>query len=108
MRLTEGPMQYSDVAHRTYPEWLELVIEPTADSNIGVRLRLDVQNVIHAHDLLDDAPLPGKRVLKPLLRKIVGQPGYFRFDSAFELTVTIDGETTVETGRTLHEMVALH
>jgi len=108
MTLTEGPMQYSDVAHRTYPEWIELVVEPSVETDPAVRLRLDVQNVIHAHDLLDDAPIPGKKLLKPLLRKMVGQPGYFRFDSKFELNVAIDGTLHTQTGRTLHEMVALH
>ena len=100
--LTEGPMLYSDVAHREYPQWIRLTVDGVVD------LRLEVQQVIHAHDLLDDVPVARSRFVKPILNRIVGRPGYFRFDSTFELTVTLDGVTRTETGRTLHELVALH
>jgi hypothetical protein len=108
--LTEGPMLHSDVAHRDYPQWLRLQVEPNVDDPdpIGVDLRLDVRRVIHAHDLLDDVPVVRSRPVKPLVRLLVGHPGYFRFDSEFELTVTRGGVTRTETGRTLHELVALH
>lgn len=106
--LTEGPSVWSDEAHRDYPQWIELVGEPSTDDDPRFRLRLDVQRVIHAHDLLDDVPVARSRALKPVVRRLVGQPGYFRFDSEFELTLEVDGETRVETGRTLHELVALH
>lgn len=95
-------MLYSDVAHREYPQWIRLTVDGVVD------LRLDVQQVIHAHDLLDDVPVVRSRFVKPILNRIVGRPGYFRFDSTFELTVTLDGVTRTETGRTLHELVALH
>ena len=107
--LTEGPMVYSDVAHREYPQWIELSVpgdQPDGTGHGAVTLRLEVQRVIHAHDLLDDVPVA--RRIKPVVRKLIGQPGYFRFDSAFTLTVTLDGVTHTETGHTLHELVALH
>lgn len=100
--LTEGPTTYSDIAHRSYPTSLRLQVPGAID------LKLDVKQMIHAHDLLDDVPVVRSRAIKSLARKLIGQPGYFRFLSDFELTVTLDGETTVETGSTLHELVALH
>jgi hypothetical protein len=108
--LTEGPMLHSEVAHRDYPQWLRLQVDadPGDPQSVGVDLRLDVRRVIHAHDLLDDVPVARSPLVKPVVRRLVGQPGYFRFDSEFELAVTRGGSTRTETGRTLHELVALH
>ncbi|MFE7224698.1 hypothetical protein ACFU7D_07935 [Nocardioides sp. NPDC057577] len=112
--VTEGPLEHHRDAHRGYPTWLRLKTAASADgvSEASVDLRLDVREVIHGHDLLDDVPVVGTRVggalLKPIVRRLVGEPGYFRFLSDFELTVTIGRETRVERGRTLHELVALH
>lgn len=111
--LTEGPTKYNPDARRSYPTWIRMETEASADgvSDAKVVVQLDVKDVIHGHDLLDDVPVVGTKVggalLKPIIHKLVGQPGYFRFLSDYELTVTIDGETTVETGTTLHELVAL-
>ncbi|WP_227978997.1 lipocalin-like domain-containing protein [Nocardia spumae] len=101
MRLREGPGRFDATAGRMYPEWIELVVPDR------VELRLTVERVIHAHDLLDDIPLVRSRLLKPLAYKLIGHPGYFRFESSFELTVHDDGGPVRRTGTTLHELVAL-
>ena len=75
--LTEGPARFDATAGRTYPEWVELRVPDKLE------LRLDVQRVIHAHDLLDDLPVVRSRLVKPLVQRLVGHPGYFRFESAF-------------------------
>jgi hypothetical protein len=98
--IQEGPKVYSEVARQHYPSWLEL----KADE---LHLRLDVREVIHAHDFLSDVPVLRAGVIRPAVNKLVGQPGYFRFRSDFNLTATIDGETHRREGSTLHEMVAL-
>ncbi|OZF40977.1 hypothetical protein CH294_02005 [Rhodococcus sp. 14-2483-1-1] len=100
--VSEGPMKYNAIANREYPEWLKIEIPGV------VKLVLTVETVVHAHDLLDDVPVAGHKVFRPLLYRLVGHPGYFRFDSTFELTVVRDGVTDVRTGRTLHELVALN
>ena len=53
---------------------------------------------MHAHDLLDDVPVVRSRLVKPLVNKLVGHPGYFRFESDFDLTVIVDGEKFERTG----------
>jgi hypothetical protein len=100
--LTEGPAVYNHIAGRSHPEWIRLTVEGTVD------LLLTVRSVVHAHDLLDDVPVARTRFAKPLVHKLVGHPGYFRFDSTFELTVTLEGKTETRTGTTLHELVALN
>ncbi|TWH02713.1 putative secreted hydrolase [Nocardioides sp. J9] len=113
LTLTEGPTAYNADARRSYPTWIRMETEASADgvTDAQVTLQMNVRDVIHGHDLLDDIPVVGTKIggalLKPIIHKVVGQPGYFRFLSDFELTVTVDGETIVETGTTLHELVAL-
>lgn len=99
--LTEGPAVFHADADRDYPAWIELRVPDR------LALRLTVDTVIHAHDLLDDVPVARSRLVKPLARALVGRPGYFRFDSSFELTVARASGPDRRTGRTLHEMVAL-
>jgi len=99
--VTEGPAVFDATADRTYPEWLRIVVPDVVD------LRLTVTSVVHAHNLLTDVPVAGHPAFRPLLNRMVGHPGYFRFSSTFELTVTLDGVTETRTGSTLHELVAL-
>ncbi|MGW3540666.1 lipocalin-like domain-containing protein [Nocardia niigatensis] len=99
--LTEGPHRFHPVAGRTYPEWLELSIPGRLE------LRLTVESVIHAHDMLDDVPVVRSRAVKPLVQRMIGHPAYFRFESGFELTVHTGHWTEKRTGTTLHELVAL-
>ncbi len=99
--LTEGPRRYHPIAGREYPEWIELRVPGHLD------LRLSVESVIHAHDLLDDVPIARSRLIKPLVHLAIGHPAYFRFQSTFELTVHDGGRADTRTGTTLHELVAL-
>lgn len=101
MTITEGPMEFHAVANREFPRWLELEVPGQ------VRLRLDVERIIDAQDILDELPVVRSKLVKPIIHKLVGRPGYFRFDSRFVLTVVQDGEEVVRRGSTLHEMVAL-
>src|SRR5205085_10551544 len=100
--IEEGPPVFDAVANHTYPSYLRLTTPGGA-----AELRLTVREIIHAHDLLDDVPVARSRAVKPIIRKVIGSPGYFRFRSDFELTAEIDGERFERTGSTLHEMVAL-
>ncbi|AXT83935.1 hypothetical protein C6I20_01140 [Aeromicrobium sp. A1-2] len=101
VELTEGPLVFHPAANRTYPTWIRLQVPGRVD------LRLDVQLIIDAQDLLDEVPVARSRMVKPIVHALVGRPGYFRFDSTYTLTVVEDGETITRTGSTLHEMVAL-
>lgn len=101
VELAEGPPAFDAIAGREYPTSITLRVPGQ------VELRLDVQQIIHAHDLLDDLPVARNRLVKPLLHRVVGHPGYFRFRSAFDLTVTLSGRAHHESGETLHELVAL-
>jgi hypothetical protein len=106
IEVEEGPAVYNEVADQSYPSSLTL----HADGG-RAELRLDVREIIHAHDLLDDVPVVGRRfvkpVAKPVINRVLGNPGYFRFRSDFTLTAEVDGELLVRTGSTLHEAVAL-
>ncbi|MBB5917824.1 putative secreted hydrolase [Nocardia transvalensis] len=99
--LTEGSKRFHPVAGREYPEWIELRVPDRLE------LRLTVGSVIHAHDIIDDFPIVRSRPIKPLIHRLIGHPAYFRFESAFELTVHTEGGTDKRTGTTLHELVAL-
>ncbi len=101
VELTEGPPVHHPDAGRSYPEWIRLQVEDRVD------LTLNVRSVVHAHDLLNDVPVVRSRLVKPLVHRLVGHPGYFRFMSDFELTVVVDGEKFERFGSTLHELVAL-
>ncbi|AYA25038.1 MULTISPECIES: lipocalin-like domain-containing protein [Rhodococcus] len=101
VELTEGPIVHNAVADRTYPAWIRLRIPGSLD------VKLTVREIVHAHNLLEDVPLASSRLLKPLVNRLVGHPGYFRFRSDFTMTVTVDGTDYERSGSTLHEMVAL-
>ena len=101
VELTEGPLVHNAQAGRGYPEWIRLQVDDAVD------LTLNVRSVVHAHDLLDDVPVVRSPLVKPIVHKLVGHPGYFRFTSDFELTAIVDGEKFERSGTTLHELVAL-
>lgn len=106
IEIEEGPSVYNEIADQSYPSSLTLRAGGGA-----AELRLDVREIIHAHDLLNDVPVVGKRfvkpVAKPVINRLLGNPGYFRFRSDFTLTAEVGGEMVVRTGSTLHEAVAL-
>lgn len=101
MTLERGRNVFNETANRDYPSYI--VIEVPGK----VRLRLDVREVIDAHDFVEDLPVVRSRAIKPIINRLVGRPGYFRFDSEFSLHVEHEGETYDRSGMTLHEMVAL-
>lgn len=92
---------FNTAANRDYPGKLRLTVPGR------VSLKLEVQEVIDAHDFVDDLPVVRGRLVKPVVNRLVGRPGYFRFDSRFELEVQLEGRKHERSGRTLHEMVAL-
>lgn len=101
VEMTEGPTVFDAVADRTYPSWLRIRVPGALD------LTLTVREIVHAHNLLEDIPLAASRLVKPIVNRLVGHPGYFRFRSDFIMTVSLDGEQYERSGSTLHEMVAL-
>jgi hypothetical protein len=101
VELTEGPMHFHSGANREYPEWIRL------DVPGELTLTLNVERIIDAQDLLDEVPVVRSRAVKPLIHRLLGRPGYFRFDSTFELVLADQHGGETLTGRTLHEMVAL-
>lgn len=106
IEIEEGPAVYDEVADQSYPSSLTL---RTADAS--AELRLNVREIIHAHDLLNDVPVVGRPFVKPLakpvINRLLGNPGYFRFRSDFTLTAEVDGQRLERKGSTLHEAVAL-
>ncbi|MDG3015295.1 lipocalin-like domain-containing protein [Speluncibacter jeojiensis] len=96
-----GPMRFDAVANREYPTSLRLVAPGQVD------LSLNVRRIVHAHDFLADVPVVRTPLVKPLVNRLVGRPGYFRFESDFTLSATVDGQRFEREGSTLHEMVAL-
>jgi len=102
MSLGCGPEVFDATANRSYPSYV--VIEVPG----RVRLKLEVQRIIDAHNLLRDvSPVFSLRPVERVANRLIGRPGYFRFDSRFTLQVEHDGRPYERTGTTLHEMVAL-
>ena len=101
MTLDSGPPVFNKTANRDYPSYLGIEIPGK------VRLRLDVRDIIDAHDFLEDLPVVRNGLIKPAINKLIGRPGYFRFNSDFHLHVEHDGKVYDKSGVTLHEMVAL-
>ncbi|GAC80351.1 Hydroxyneurosporene synthase (CrtC) [Gordonia malaquae] len=100
--LSEGPNAYDPVARREYPT--SITLERPGEFS----LTLDVRRVLHAQALLDDVPVIGSALLRPVTDRLIGRPGYFRFESDFTLAVTRDdGSVETVSGTTLHELVGL-
>lgn len=99
--LDKGPTVFNEVANRDYPKSLDITVPG------NLTLRLDVRDVIDAHDFVEDLPVVRSKAIKPIINKLVGRPGYFRFNSDFKLHVEHDGQAYDRDGQTLHEMVAL-
>jgi hypothetical protein len=96
-----GPEVFNATADHAYPSRL------TLRSGSQLELVLEVKDIIHSHNLLNDVPVVRSPLVKPLVNMLVGHPGYFRFRSDFTLSVELDGAREVRHGSTLHEMVAL-
>jgi hypothetical protein len=101
MTLDTGPSVFNAAGNREYPSLVAIRVPGELE------LRLDVRDVIDAHDFVEDLPVVRNRAIKPLVNRFVGRPGYFRFDSDYALHIEHGGESYDRSGRTLHEMVAL-
>jgi hypothetical protein len=101
VEVTPGERVFNPVANRDYPTSLRLRVADQVD------LRLDVREIVHAHDLLTDVPVARSSLVKPMVNRFLARPGYFRFRSDFSLSARLDGERHDRAGTTLHEMVAL-
>jgi hypothetical protein len=105
VEIIEGAKVYDARADQYYPSSLTLLAGKVAE------LELNVREVMHAHDLLDDVPVVRnpmvKLLAKPLINQLIGRPGYFRFRSDFRLSAVIGGQRVTATGSTLHEAVCL-
>jgi hypothetical protein len=97
MVLHDGEWTFNETANRDYPRFLEIEVQDR------LLLRLDVKDVIDAHDFLEDM----NPVLKWIVNTFIGHPGWFRFRSDFTLKAEVDGAQYERRGQTLHEMVAL-
>jgi hypothetical protein len=101
MNLKAGDTVFNAAGNRDYPTSLDIEVPGSPE------LRLDVKEVIDAHDFIEDLPVLRSRAIKPVINRLVGRPGYFRFNSDYSLRVLHEGETLERSGATLHEMVAL-
>jgi len=99
--LEAGETVFNAAGNRDYPSSLDIVVPGS------LRLRLDVKEVIDAHDFVEDLPVVRSRLVKPVINRLVGRPGYFRFNSDYSLLLEHEGKTLERSGTTLHEMVAL-
>ena len=97
MNLKDSDPIFNETANREYPRLLEIEVPEK------LTLRLEVKDVIDAHNFLEDM----NPVLKWGVNTFIGHPGWFRFRSDFTLKAVIDGVSYEEKGQTLHEMVAL-
>ncbi|MCF8601920.1 hypothetical protein L5I01_00960 [Gordonia sp. HY442] len=102
VEFTLGPSVYDDVARQDYPETF------TLEAPGKFRLEMSVRQVLQSYSLIEQMPVIGSKLMRPIADRVIGKPGYFRFRSDFTLAVTQD-DGSVETveGSTLHELVAL-
>jgi hypothetical protein len=88
--------EYNASAKHSFPRQVVIRVPDVLE------LRMAVENVLEAEDMLDRFP----KVLQFLARNLLRlKPGYFRLQSGFELDVQENGETLQERGSTLHEIV---
>ncbi len=92
--LIQRDMNYSKVVKNNYPKYLEFDLDDVFNIKITVNKILDEQSLIQGRI---------KRFLANKLLRLF--PGYFRFNSDFELDLKIDEGSYFEKGTTLNEMV---
>jgi hypothetical protein len=97
MNLKDSQWVFNATANREYPRLLEIEVPGK------ISLRLEVEDVMDAHDFLEGV----NPVLKWAVNTFIGHPGWFRFRSDFTLKAEVDGVSRERKGQTLHEMVAL-
>lgn len=98
--LIQEDFHYDDKAANIYPKNLRFIV-----SNL-LEISLTVQKIIDSGNILDYFEI--SPIIKFIACKILRlKPGYFRFNSNFNLKVNFNGTEYNETGSTLHEMVIL-
>ncbi len=94
--LIEENFQYNEKARNNYPKTLKFKLSEQNE------IILNVNEIIDADHLLSEFN-PILRFLAKNILKL--NPGYFRFNSDFEIKLTHNGTRYKEQGNTLHEMV---
>lgn len=97
MELMDSDFRFNAAANRDYPQKLNIEIPDR------LSLALEVKSVIDTHDFLGEY----NKALRWMINRFIGRPGYFRFDSEFELKIDFNDIDYRSTGKTLNEMVAL-
>jgi hypothetical protein len=88
--------EYNGRAKYSYPRKLVIRVPDKLEVNLAAK------RVLEAEDMLNNFGT----ILRFVAKNVLGlKPGYFRLLSDFELKVTHEGKTNVETGSTLHEIV---
>ena len=99
---------YDEVMAQGVVDLVIVVDDASRDETVALARTLPhTEVIVHAHNLLEDIPLAASPLIKPIVNRLIGRPGYFRFRSDFSLSVSVDGLTQERHGSTLHEMVAL-
>jgi hypothetical protein len=97
----DGGFIFNEIANRDYPSTLSIEVPNQ------LSLQFKVKRIIDCNDLLTEMnPI----IMNPATRWVINRfmrPGWFRFESDFDLKVEHEGQTFKRTGTTLHEMVAL-
>jgi len=96
--LIQENFQYNDKVENRYPKTLVFKLPN------GNQINLNVQEIIDADNLLFELSPILRFIAKNLLKL---RPGYFRFNSNFDITFNYEGTAYKEKGTTLHEMVII-
>jgi hypothetical protein len=88
--------EYNPTAKYQFPKQITIHAPGVLNATLRVKRILEAQDMLKSFN-------PVLRLLAKYVLRI--KPGYFRLASDFELDVTQDGESFLETGTTLHEIV---
>ncbi len=92
----EENFQYNEITRNSYPKSLKFKLSEQNE------ITLNVEKIIDQELLLSDF----NPILRFLANKVLKlNPGYFRFNSKFEINFTHDGKKYKDKGTALHEMV---
>ncbi len=91
---------YDNKAANKYPKSLTFKMPNQLETTLDVQEIIDSGNILELFNINSII----RFIVKYLLRL---KPGYFRFNSKFNLNVDYEGKSYKEQGNTLHEMVIL-
>lgn len=98
--LVQENFAYDNKAENKYPKSLTFKIPNQLETTLSVQKIIDSGNILELFGI----PSIIRFIVKYILRL---KPGYFRFNSNFNLNVSFEGKSYQEQGTTLHEMVIL-